>query len=92
MGADSQAMVRSLEFPALPLILQGGERLEMELSDHAYVRRCHKIPSLGPGFRSFQAGKHANAMRYTGQGPGPCPLYLFICILYHILEYTGKYK
>lgn len=34
-----QAMIRSLEFSASLPILQRGEELEMELTDHGYARK-----------------------------------------------------
>ena len=100
-GAGSQkvqARIRSLEFSAPPPILQKGEGLEMELiSDHAYVRSLHKIPTLVPGFGELPGWRthprregdaprlHRDRSSCARDPPRPRPMYLFICVLYHIL-------
>lgn len=40
-----QAMIRSLEFSASLPILQRGEELEMELTDHGYARKLPQNPN-----------------------------------------------
>ena len=85
MGAGDQkdqTMIRSLEFSALPFILQ--EWLEMELIiDHAYMMKPQENLK-SRGFREFPCWEHIHVHS------DPLKLHsmdlfiwLFICILYH---------
>ena len=86
MGAghqQDQTMIRSLEFSALPSILQRGKRGWKWADDQSCLRdeAAIKIPK-GRGSESFRVGEHMMVLGegHTRRGHGShiaCPVHLF---------------